>query len=71
MSTRIAWDMIDNVACLYDSVSGVAFGEVFDSDEAYEDAERFRKWLEPTDARKLTPQELSQARARYFAGVAA
>ncbi len=44
-------------AVLYDSVSGWAFGPVFDS---YEDAAAFNGWLED-DARSLTEAGLRQA----------
>jgi len=65
MSTRILWDRIDNVACLYDSVSGVAFGELFTGEESYEHAERFLDWL-PLDARTYSAASLTEMRRRFL-----
>lgn len=69
MTTRILWDADENVAALYDSVSGVAFGEVFDDGDTYEDAERFLAWLDRKgiDAREVQPNTLRDLR-REFAG---
>lgn len=69
MSVRILWDGGDNVACLYDSVTGIVFGEVFTGDDSYEDAERFLNWLTTwlgRDPRALPPGELAQLRKSFF-----
>lgn len=67
MSVRIAWDPEEGVACLYDSVTGVAFGQVFDGDESYEDAERFLDFLarKHLDARAVQPNTLRLLRAEF------
>ena len=67
MSVRIAWDAHDNVACLYDSTSGIAFGQVFTGDESYENAERFLQWLErkSLDARAVQPNTLRELREEF------
>lgn len=69
MSTRILWDATDNVAALYDSVTGLAFGEVFEGDNAYEDAERFVDWCLnwiKVDPRELPPTELIALRKTFL-----
>lgn len=68
MSTRIAWDASENVACLYDSTSGIAFGEVFDDGDTYENAERFLQWLERKgiDARAVQPNTLRELRREFL-----
>lgn len=67
MGVRIIHDTKNDVACLYDSVSDVAFGPVFyglDESEAGEPvdelemAEGFRAWLR-ADARTYSAAELS------------
>jgi hypothetical protein len=67
LSTRIAWDPEDDVACLYDSVTGVAFGEVFSGDESYEQAERFLEWLaaKELDARGVQGNTLRDLRREF------
>ena len=40
----------EEVVALYDSVTGRAFGEVFDNED---DAEAFLEWLQPYDARQI------------------
>lgn len=67
MSTRIAWDPEEEVAALYDSVGGVAFGEVFEGEESYEDAERFLDWLsrKGIDARAVQPNTLRDLRREF------
>ena len=67
MSTRIVWDGQEQVAALYDSVSGVAFGEVFRGDESYEDAERFLAFLsrKSLDARSVQPNTLRELRREF------
>ncbi len=69
MSVRIAWDAHDDVACLYDSVTGVAFGQVFEDGDSYENAERFLQWLERKglDARQVQPNTLRELRAEFAA----
>jgi hypothetical protein len=65
MSVRITSD--EEVVALYDNVSGFAFGEVFDSTE---EATSFLEWCEThvnTDLRKLTNEQLIQARAEWTA----
>lgn len=67
MSVRICWDAQENVACLYDSVSGVAFGEVFDDGDTYENAERFLDWLarKGLDPRAVQPNTLRALRREW------
>jgi hypothetical protein len=73
VSTRIAWDPDENVACLFDSVSGTAFGQILDGDESYEDAEKFLDWLarKNLDARAVQPNTLRELRAEFAEGKAA
>ncbi len=67
MSTRILFDITDSAACLYDSVTGLAFGEIFEGEEAYEDAERFLDWLahKDLDARDVQPNTLRELRSEF------
>lgn len=47
MGCRIISDPVDNVAAFYDSVSGIAFGPIFDNHvDAQEAAEDFLDWLD-------------------------
>ena len=68
MGLRIAFDPDDPVAVLWDSVSGVAFGPVFESapgtTTARDDAQAFVDWL-PEDARKYTTEELEILKAEW------
>ena len=61
MGLRIAFDSDEPVAVLWDSVSGVAFGPVFESapgtTTARDDAQAFVDWL-PEDARVYDTEEL-------------
>lgn len=50
-------------ACLVDSVTGVAFGPVFDT---HDGAQAFLEWL-PGDARALSPGDLAQQIAEWAA----
>ena len=69
MSTRIVWDPTEDVAALYDSVSGVAFGEVFTAPDGYENAENFLAWLtaKKLDARVVHPTTLRELRREFEA----
>lgn len=69
MSVRIAGDLIDDVAVLYDSASGIAFGQVFEAPEAYENAENFLAWLDRKhlDARAVQPNTLRELRREFEA----
>jgi hypothetical protein len=64
VSTRIAWDREEDVAVLYDSVTGIAFGQVFEGEESYEEAERFLGWL-PLDAGTYAHEGLVEMRRRF------
>lgn len=68
MSVRILWDASDDVACLYDSVSGEAFGQLFDAPGGYEHAERFLDWLaaKKLDARAVQPNTLRALRREFL-----
>lgn len=68
MSTRILWDPQENVAALFDSVSGTAFGDVFEGEESYEHAERFLDWLarKKLDARAVQPNTLRELRREFL-----
>lgn len=69
MSVRILWDPSENVAALYDSVTGALLGRVFDGDESYEDAEHFLDWLTrwgSHDPRALAPTQLAELRETFF-----
>lgn len=68
MSTRILWDRDEQAAALFDSVSGVAFGEIFEGVECYEHAERFLDWLtrKGLDARAVQPNTLRALRREFL-----
>ncbi len=51
-------------ACLYDSVTGVAFGPVFTGLDAHDQAVHFNDWLEQ-DARTYTPAMLNGLHAQW------
>ena len=51
---------------LYDSVSGFAFGIVFDSDEDAESFLEFSKREEPRDLRILKDSELESLYSKWF-----
>ena len=55
MGVRIVGQEPEAAACLYDSVTGLAFGPVF-SDAG--DAEDFLEWYSGADLRTLTPREV-------------
>lgn len=57
MGLRILYDHDEPAACLWDSVSGRAFGPVFEGDTARDDAQAFIDWL-PLDARTYGQREL-------------
>lgn len=62
MGVRILHDAQNNHACLYDSVSDVAFGPVFYGHDCYDQAVHFTDWL-GTDARLVN--ERGMLRAEY------
>lgn len=53
--------LCDNAAILYDSVSGWAFGPLFDD---FEQADHFANWL-PVDARAYTDIRLAEMYSRW------
>ena len=66
MSVRIAWDPEEDVAVLYDSVSGFPIHtRVFEKPESYEDAERFLAYLGDRDARLMSPSSLERWRKTF------
>ena len=56
----------EGVSALYDSVSGFAFGIVFDSDEDVESFLEFSKREEPRDLRILKDSELKSLYSKWF-----
>lgn len=50
-------------AVLYDSVTGIAFGPVFEDSDT---AQAFLDFLSPTDARKLSPKGLEVRYAAFL-----
>ena len=56
----------EGVSALYDSVSGFAFGIVFDSDEDVESFLEFSKREEPRDLRILKDSELESLYSKWF-----
>ncbi len=67
MSTRILWDPEEDTACLYDSVSGEAFGAIFTAPYAYENAENFLAFLtaKKLDPRAVQPNTLRALRREF------
>lgn len=66
MSVRIAWDPEEDVAVLYDSVSGFPIHtRVFGKPESYEDAERFLGYLGDRDPRLMSPSSLERWRKEF------
>ncbi len=67
MATRILSN--NSMACLYCSTTSTAFGPVFRSEDektAFSLAQDFCTFLEPTDPRTLTPQELESKTREFF-----
>lgn len=50
---------VDNVACLWDSVTGIAFGAIFQGPDALEQANDFCTWCD--EAWGLDPRSLPEA----------
>jgi hypothetical protein len=76
MSTRILYDPEQGSAALYDSVTGVAFGEIFDAADdgtpADDMAREFVEYVQGLghDLRGLDPRTLAGIRERWLMAVA-
>lgn len=63
MGVRTIYDRDQGIACMFDSVTGTAFGPVF-SDysvrdlDAYDQIASFHKFVEPNDARQFSDNAL-------------
>ena len=69
MALGVIHDQAGRRAAFYDTVTGVAFGEVFEGDDAWEQAQHFAYWLSrelpPVDPRDLTLEALSEQRSKW------
>lgn len=64
MGLRILYDEAESIACMYDSVTGWAFGPVFENATPVDSALAFINWL-PQDARAYNAPELEQLHAKW------
>lgn len=70
MGVRVLYDQLSEIAALYCSTTGTAFGELFHDTgkphfiDAQVMAEQFLKWL-PLDARRYADGELSGLQAKF------
>jgi hypothetical protein len=65
MGVRFIHDIVEDRVSLYDSVTSIAFGPIFEhEDDAREAADAFLEWL-PNDARTYSQAELIEKHADW------